>query len=391
MKNYNEVAESVFRRSEEVIEQYKRRRKTLTKIGVSAGCIAAAGAVGFGVLRSTGRLAPSEITSDSMISPNSSGAYLSIPNESADSFENLNNTEIKSGSGNAANQSNDINDPSSVRHFLTRISGYYTEVRDRISFVPENGTVVISDLLQKALNEYGSEDENGKIHYGILVEFYKDGKRIEPTMELWESERDKFGDGFGLLTNSSDWGRKIEHYMHADSTKEQIESYTADSELGVALFLYDDYFGYPNILDGGGTIRILGSLDGIGSIGETINDIETDTINTDYSPENGEVIIADDLKKAIDIYGEGDENKHILYNVVIEYYKDGKHIDSSAELCETERDKNPDIYFIESIDTMWGNYHIGTCVPKDKLESFKPNGEYGCVIRLHNVYFRCCE
>lgn len=53
MKNYDEVAESVFRRSKEVIKQNNKRRRTLIAIGSAASCLVIAGAVGFGVWRNS--------------------------------------------------------------------------------------------------------------------------------------------------------------------------------------------------------------------------------------------------------------------------------------------------------------------------------------------------
>lgn len=53
MKNYDEVAESVFRRSKEVIKQNNKRRRTLIAIGSAAGCLVVAGAAGFGVWRNS--------------------------------------------------------------------------------------------------------------------------------------------------------------------------------------------------------------------------------------------------------------------------------------------------------------------------------------------------
>lgn len=55
MKNYNEVAESVFRRSKEVIKQNNKRRRTLIAIGSAASCLVIAGAAGFGVWRNSVR------------------------------------------------------------------------------------------------------------------------------------------------------------------------------------------------------------------------------------------------------------------------------------------------------------------------------------------------
>ncbi len=56
MKNYEEVAESVFKRSEEMIAlNKKRRRDRLINIGATVGCLAVAGAVGIGVWKTAGR------------------------------------------------------------------------------------------------------------------------------------------------------------------------------------------------------------------------------------------------------------------------------------------------------------------------------------------------
>lgn len=55
MKNYEEVAESVFRRSKEVIKQNARRRRTLIAICSAASCLVIAGAAGFGAWRNSVR------------------------------------------------------------------------------------------------------------------------------------------------------------------------------------------------------------------------------------------------------------------------------------------------------------------------------------------------
>lgn len=55
MKNYNEVAESVFRRSKEVIKQNAKRRRTIIQVGSAASCLVIAGAAGFGVWRNSVR------------------------------------------------------------------------------------------------------------------------------------------------------------------------------------------------------------------------------------------------------------------------------------------------------------------------------------------------
>lgn len=86
MKNYEEIAESVFKRSEEMIALNKRRRRErLINIGATVGCLAVAGAVGIGVWKNSVR--GSDIVNGIII--NSSGDQTSDDRiDSAGVFDN---------------------------------------------------------------------------------------------------------------------------------------------------------------------------------------------------------------------------------------------------------------------------------------------------------------
>lgn len=111
-------------------------------------------------------------------------------------------------------------------------------------YSPENGTVLFSESLKKAIEKYGNEDKNGELYYSVVLEYYKDGERIDSTKGLWERESVR-----GVRTNfesqSSDWGENWEHYIWSSKTVNELESFKPTGEYGIVMYLYDPYFGYP--------------------------------------------------------------------------------------------------------------------------------------------------
>lgn len=280
MKDYKTVAEDVFRRRDEVIEENKTRRKKLTEIGVSAACWAAVGAVGFGVwktqidrktvnsqdvLSGTEQKAPSDsIHSDDL------DEYLSHPyNSSGHNNDGINSTVSESKTNKDDNNYDNVVvdircyppihggiDGSLVDDIMKmrgRISNIDVEI-ERGEYSPENGTAVIANSLKTAVEKYGAEDSHGELDYHVLIEYYKDGKPIEITKVLWESEYDR-GIQLNFESYSSDWGATYEHHIWSFMTVSDIESFKPSEEYGYVLYLYDSYFGYPyelmdNIING---------------------------------------------------------------------------------------------------------------------------------------------
>lgn len=290
MKDYKSVAEDVFRRSEEVIEENKRRRRKRVEIGISAACWAAAGAVGIGILT---KINDQELTrgvddpicgyDDDYIGDGVSWHGAADQNgfgNTSYNFATSNNfatteifatsyPQIESGSSDKNNEyinedgvdircipivhlpvqpGNDVS--SSVIHGrITNLNGYVDE-----SFSPANGTAEISLVLKKAMSVYGREDKNGEIDYQVVIEYYKDGEHIDSTKELWESESAR-GAKVSLESNGSEWGAYWEHHILARMTVDEIESFEPSDEYGCVLHLYGSYFGHPykyddNIING---------------------------------------------------------------------------------------------------------------------------------------------
>ena len=273
MKDYKTVAEDVFRRRDEVIEENKIRRKKLAEVGISAACWAAVGAVGFGVwktqidgktvnsqdiLSSTEQKAPdymlgSEFAPADSISSSISESETSVPDKPNEADNNYDNAVIDIRCYPPIHGG--INGPlvDDIMKMRGRISNIDVEI-ERGEYSPKNGTVVIANSLKAAIEKYGAEDSHGELDYHVLIEYYKDGKPIEITKDLWQSEWDRRIQ-LNFESYSSDWGATYEHHIWSFMTVNDIESFEPSEEYGYVLHLYDSYFGYPyelmdNIING---------------------------------------------------------------------------------------------------------------------------------------------
>ena len=295
MKDYKNVAEDVFRRSKEVIEENKRRRRKRAEIGISAVCWAAVGVVGIGILTNINKQISTQGADDSVsghdddyigggvflhgaadqngfgntsynfaTSNNFAESYnyaTSYPQPSNGSESGDANSEYTNKAGvdircipivhlplQPENSENGV--PTSEIHGrITNLNGYVDE-----SFSPANGTAEISTVLKKAISLYGREDKNGEIDYQVVIEYYKDGERIDSTKELWESESAR-GAKVSLESQGKEWGAYWEHHILARMTVDEIESFEPSEEYGCVLYLYGSYFGHPykyddNIING---------------------------------------------------------------------------------------------------------------------------------------------
>lgn len=303
MKDYKTVAEDVFRRSDEVIEEKKMRRKKLAEIGISAACWAAVGAVGFGVwktqidgktgdhLVSTVPNAPSdsvhsdsddealsyifdkwEHRKDSQKSPSDSIYPDEIDEILSHQYNNSGISESEAVNNEYMVDGVDIrcivpihlpfigvdDDPGDV------YDNVYGKIKGRISnidvdfeeaeYSPENGEVIIANSLKKAIEIYGAEDSHGELIYHVIIEYYKDGELIETTKDLWQSEHDR-GARLNFESSSSDWGAISEHHIWSLMTVNELESFEPSEEYGYVLHLHNAYLGHPyelkdNIING---------------------------------------------------------------------------------------------------------------------------------------------
>lgn len=261
MKNYEEVTESVFQKSDEIIKRNKRRRNTMMKIGASAGCLIVVGAVGVSVW-ANGNKIPTE-SSGQFISDSAAlafgagdkvynGAFVGDESSRPDGNGGLaDKIPQNSATWNGMLIMSPYNDDPNF-HLTTQIGGFEVEDDER-KIAPSNGQIHISKALNAAMEKYGDVDEYGnEIKYFVIIEYLQDQQIIDPTDELFESERERLkkplgldmvGD-IGLETRSWDWGAYSEHGIFAHFTKAQIEKFTANPDYGYVIELYDNYNGF---------------------------------------------------------------------------------------------------------------------------------------------------
>lgn len=259
MKNYEEVTESVFQKSDEIIKRNKRRRNTMMKIGASAGCLIMVGAVGVSVW-ANGNKIPAE-SAGQFISDSAAlafgagdkvynGAFIGDTGDESSRPAGVGGLaeKIENNAGDVPIMGPDF-DTSVPIHYTTIIGGFEVEDNER-KIAPSNGQIHISKALNAAMEHYGDVDENGnEIVYRVVIEYLQDQQTIEPTYELFESEsarvkEQQLGLGLGFETYSWDWGEHNKHCIHANFSKAQIEKFTANPDYGYVIELYDNYNGF---------------------------------------------------------------------------------------------------------------------------------------------------
>ena len=247
MKNYEEVTKSVFRKSEEIIARNERRRNTIMTIGMSACCLAAVCGVGTIAWYRGHNSAPVESAAQF-----GSGEYANAPGAgdtvTSTASNPITDNNIPTNHWNEYCYTQDDNGNFS-QIVTTTIRGFEAEDSEE-KIAPDNGQIHISKALKAAMEHYGDVDENGnEIIYRGVIAYLQDRQTIPATYELWEQEsarvKGQLEFGLGFETHSWDWGAHSEHWIHANFTKSEIESFTADPNYGYVIDLYDNYHGYP--------------------------------------------------------------------------------------------------------------------------------------------------
>lgn len=277
MKDYKTVAEDVFRRRDEIIEENKIRRKKLAEVGISAACWAAVGAVGFGVWKThiAGKIGNSQdiLSSTEQKAPDNLLSSEIAPSDSvhSDYFDELMSRPYNHSGipGSETSDNEYIVDGVDIRCCVPihggidgpeenyTIKGHISNIDvefEKAEYSPENGEVIIANSLKKAIEIYGAEDSHGELYYHVIIEYYKDGELVETTKDLWQSEHDR-GAHLNFESYSSDWGATFEHHIWNNMTVSELESFEPSGEYGYVMHLYNAYFGYPyklmdNIING---------------------------------------------------------------------------------------------------------------------------------------------
>lgn len=393
MKNYKDVADEVFSRSKEVEAENKLRRRRITEIGVSAACWAAAGAVGFGIWK-TNIAGKGVVTS----AP-TQGAGSAVPGGVTISANDQNDSAAEETSIPAIYpplNEEDV-DPRCyvpVHLPMEKYTVYSNETEEEKYRAPENGEVFLTKGLKEAMSEYGKSDEDGS--YCVIIEYYKDGKRVDPTKELYESEVGKFGSSCYYMTD--DQGENAKHYIGVMSASyDMLNSIAPNEEYGYIIFLRGNFFKdtdtslydifYSDSIErdpnGGASLDPVDEM----KIRGHISNIDAKYEDKEYSPENGTSVVGESLKAALEKYGREDKNGEIYYKVLVEYYKDGERINSTKELWESEHARGAGLNFASSGEDFGKNWehYIWKHMTANEIESFRPGEEYGYALHLYNA------
>lgn len=400
MKDYKNVAADVFRRSNKVIEENKRRRKRIAEIGVSAACWAVVGAVGFGIWRSSG----ANISENSTSVNSAAGQFANDGKDHSGESDVILTNPFNSGNSTAQSGYEGLKpavyppaDPNSVdQRCLPFIHLPMQPVDDMVVYRydlegegdkalkgPENGQIIFAKALEKAMEECGE----GK-NYSVVIEFFKDGERIDPTEELWKSEGERFGSNFHYEIAGD------KHYTGImGAAYEELKSLVPSEDYGYLIVLRGNFFGDAEPVDT--EIKYLPSrshcypeeneLPNNYVLTGHIENINVEYDETEYAPENGAFVIGNSLKTAVDTYGSRDLNGELQYKVLIELYKDGERVETTKELYESLEHR----YNLASSSEDWGAHfvhYIWAHMTVDEIESFEPSDGYGYALHLYDAY-----
>lgn len=248
MKDYQEVADRVFQRSEEIIAENRRKKKARIKAGSLASCFCLAALLGFGAWRS-GVFPQENLASAEQFAEggDDSGASDVVPeNGNSDLDGNPNDPDVipkydSDGSDAAAGfmmpMMPDDRDGSFEMPEVTRmISSYGDGDTEACYEVPENGTVGLSSPLSGAIAEYGD-----CVRYRVFVDLFRNGQALEMNSSLMEQESDRLAAlGYGVAGETYFDGTSNHYYFTLHATRDQVINFAASEEYGYMLFLYNE-------------------------------------------------------------------------------------------------------------------------------------------------------
>ncbi len=131
--------------------------------------------------------------------------------------------------------------------------------RDDPEVPPKNGTVYITKEAKQILDFYGEAyRDDCKVAYCAELEYYKDGKPVEPSQELcnseWErlkdflnSNAESIPDCFGysrFVGEHPEWEMNTEPFMYGIIYKSQAENFPANEDYGIVIRVSDRLWGH---------------------------------------------------------------------------------------------------------------------------------------------------
>jgi hypothetical protein len=221
MKDYKEMAESVFHRRDQYMEKRSRQRRAATAV-VSCCCLVAL--VGVGVWRS------------GALTHHRDAASEGIPVGGASSGEpSTRSAEQEMGLAAFADYGGGLDADLSGYSIQPMISSFGETKMDRDISV-HNGGVLFSQALQGAMAQYG-----GDVKYQVLVELFSGGAELDCASVAGRAEMERFGDQGYTVAFESYYDGYVDHnYFTLHATLEQLENFPSSEEYGYCVMLYGE-------------------------------------------------------------------------------------------------------------------------------------------------------
>lgn len=228
MKTYEEMAQSALKRINEHEVARKRQKKIIAKTIIPAVCFCIVAAIGFGIRQGK---APTNVPDDANVPK-------TTVNNSAQNPDNQNgNTQEHSDpkQNNGISHNAPFNfDP---REYIEIISSYEVGSSATSYATPMiNGNFFLSIPLRQAMEEYGND-----VLYRVVVDVFKDETPIEDESNLKEVSERLCALGYITAWEEYNDGAEKHSYLTLHATAEQLQNFSADSNYGYFLWLYDEY------------------------------------------------------------------------------------------------------------------------------------------------------
>lgn len=220
MKNYDEMAENVFRKRDEHILRKKAQRKKIVKAYVCVACVVMVLLAGFGLWKGD-VFAPEVQQAEDAIYPGIKDYY--GPGEedatqlSNDAFHTVDEAPTYNGK---------------------LLVSYYENVNASACYaLPKNGDFFFSNPLNAALKEY-----NDEVVYRVIARVFEDGKMLQNKDEL-EPIAEKFYEWGYTAALESATDNSNYAVMSLIVTEDDLKNFESDAENGYFFFLYNEADG----------------------------------------------------------------------------------------------------------------------------------------------------
>lgn len=389
MRNYEEVAERVFRRGNEIIKRNKRRRRVILGVCSSAACLAVVIAVSFGEWASSRRgfNAAGDIDlnwrPDAPEASASAYAALSAGQDDPEITENNTLTDFTGIETTGEPTDNAFNQPIETRGMIWPVGG-------------EGGVIV-----EKMYSDGGYVGHKGidiSAPYGTPVYAAADGTVIE-------ANGDGYNGGRGLYVAIEHDDGYVTNYCHLSDVcvapGQRVTAGDTVGEVGATGKITGESLHFEVRGADGTPLNPLDFLpEHESAIAERIDEQpHTTTVIDDFdiggvacysTPENGNVIHSEPLKEAMKYYGEIDKyGGDIFYYIKVDFFKDGEFVDPGDPVIREEEWSRISETGVQcemmTTSANWGElntYYFLLMLTKKEIENFAPSDGLGYIFCL---------